>query len=118
MVRYPSDEAGVGVTREELAERFPRLLHVAAGGSWSMIERHGLPSASGLLDPFGVSGGTRSEIEARREGVGAAIVRDRHAMNDPKLHGAPCGGTPPGEWYKALGSKAFSGQPGSGSSAC
>lgn len=102
MVRYPAGEAGVGVARDELAERFPRLFHIAAGGSWPMIERHGLLSRSGLLDLFGVSGGERRALESRRRPEAATLRRE-----GAELHDAPCDGTPPEERYKAPDSKAF-----------
>lgn len=116
MVRYPSDEAGAGVAREELAERFPRLFHLAAGGSWPMIERHGLLSASGLLDLFGVPGGRRRGIESRRRPKpvtlrradrGRATVRDRRPLNETALKRTLRGRMSLREWYETLDAKAF-----------
>ena len=39
MTHYRSREKGVGIDAEELAERYPRLFHMAAAGSWPLIER-------------------------------------------------------------------------------
>lgn len=50
MIPYRSREKGSGVDPGELAERYPRLFHMAAAGSWPSIERHGLLSTSALLD--------------------------------------------------------------------
>ena len=116
MVRYPSDKTGAGVAREELAERYPRLFHLAAGGSWPMIERHGLLSASGLLDLFGVSGGRRRGIESRRRPKpvtlrradrGRATVRERRPLNETALKRTLCGRMSLPEWYEMLNAKAF-----------
>ena len=116
MTHYRSREKGVGIDAEELAERYPRLFHMAAAGSWPLIERHGLCSTSALLDLFDVSGERRIELEARhrpepveicRRGIGRAMVRDRKSMNDGKLRGCLRDCLKPRDWYRILNSKVF-----------
>lgn len=123
MMRYPSVEADMGVTAEELAERYPRLFHMAAPGSWPMIERHGLRSTSALLDLFRISGEERERIESRhrptsiricRADLGRAVVRDQKPMRPGDLAANTGCGTPvlrdeltPREWYETLNAKVF-----------
>ena len=123
MMHYPSEEMEVGVTAAELAERYPRLFHMAAPGSWPMIERHGLRSTSALLDLFCVSGAERERIESchrsdsipiRRADLGCAVVRDQKPMRPADLTANSKCGTPvlrdgltPSDWYRILNSKVF-----------
>ncbi len=44
------------LTAEYIADRWPRLFHVAEAGSWPSIQAHGLLSTSALLDLFGSAG--------------------------------------------------------------
>ena len=44
------------LTPEYLAQRWPRLYHMAEAGSWESVKRHGLLSTTALLDLFEVSG--------------------------------------------------------------
>ena len=111
--RYRSAAGGIGIEPEELAERYPRLFHMAAAGSWSSIARHGLLGASALLDLFRISGERREEIESRHrpESVpicgGRAVVRDQKPMNEAGLRKCLRDGLTPREWYRMLNSKVF-----------
>ena len=121
----PPARRGAGVTgagamnRAELGELVadcPVLYHVAEAGSWPMIRRHGLLSASALLDLFGVTGATREAAEGRRrpEGVvladpalGSATLRDQKPMDDASLRRCLGDGLVPADWYRLLNARAF-----------
>lgn len=113
MMRYRSAENGIGIEPEELAERYPRLFHMAAAGSWSSIARHGLLGTSALLDLFRISGERREKIESRHrpESVsicgGRAVARDQKPMSDAGLYKCLRDGLTPREWYRLLNSKVF-----------
>lgn len=116
MIPYQSQEKGSGVDSDELAERYPRLFHMAAAGSWPSIERHGLLSTSALLDVFGVSEEQRAALESRHRpesvpichpGIGDAIVRDQKRMNDMALRKCLLDDMSPYAWYRLLNSKVF-----------
>ena len=116
MIPYRSQEADSGIDPGELAERYPRLFHMAATGSWPSIERHGLLSASALLDVFGVSEERRVALETRhrptsvpicRPGLGRAVVRDQKPMSDKALCKCLRDGLKPCDWYRTLNSKVF-----------
>lgn len=105
----------VGITPAELAERYPRLYHMAADGSWDSIARHGLLSTSALLDLFEYRGEQRYRLEAvhRPESVvikhplhGQAMIRDQKPMDDTGLRRSLQGMTPE-EWYRNLNSRVF-----------
>ena len=116
MSRYRSQENGGGIDPEELAARYPRLFHMAAAGSWPLIERHGLLSTSALLTLFGVPEEQRIALETRhrpasvpicRPGLGRAVVRDLRSMNDKALCKCLRDGLKPRDWYTILNSKVF-----------
>lgn len=106
----------VGVTAETLAQRFPRLYHMAEAGSWPSIQRHGLLSTTALLDLFEISGVQRLQIEGRHRAdcvpishplYGAAVVRDQKPMDDRGLARALRDGLTPEEWYRVLNARVF-----------
>lgn len=111
-----NDSLQVGVTPAELAERYPRLYHMAETGSWPSIQRHGLLSTSALLSLFGIEGADREKIERRHRPAsvpikhrqyGAAVVRDQIPMRDVDLRRCLTDGITPAEWYQLLNSKVF-----------
>jgi len=84
-------------------------------GSWPGIQRHGLLSASALLDLFGTHGDARfaAESEQRKESVrlrhpihGDAVIRDNKPMDDRGLLRALTDMSPL-EWYRSLNGKVF-----------
>jgi hypothetical protein len=106
----------VGVAVEVLANDYPTLFHMAAAGSWPLIQRFGLLSTCALLDRFEIPAAQRAEIEEchRPHSVvldhpehGRAIVRDQKPMNDRGLERALTGGLTPREWYRILNEKVF-----------
>ena len=106
----------MGVTSAELADRFPRLYHMAEAGSWPGIRRHGLLSTSALLDLYGLEGAARTAIEAahrpasvpiRHPEHGLAVIRDQKPMDDEGLRQSLQGGLTPSDWYRLLNDKVF-----------
>ncbi len=104
------------MTEEELFERYPRLYHMAADGSWPSIKENGLLSVSRLLDRYDVNGDRRFAIESRRrpdsvtlrrDGLPDATVRDNKPMFESVLLKKLRDGLSPRDWYETLNRKAF-----------
>lgn len=103
------------VDTELLINTFPSIYHMAELESWPGIQKHGLLSASALLDLFEVTGETRFAIESQRRSNdvrlshplhGDAIIRDNKPMSDGAL--SRClNGMSPVEWYRTLNAKVF-----------
>lgn len=100
----------------ELLADCPMLYHMAERGSWPSIREHGLQSTTALLDRFGVSGGERDSIEARRRPAKIiltsanserAAVRDQIPMDDKGLSRCLQDGLSPEAWYRSLNAKVF-----------
>lgn len=98
-----------------IAERWPRLHHMAEAGSWPSIQRHGLLATSALLDLFEVEGEEREAIETRRrpESVrithpehGEAWVRDNKPINETVLK-RTLEGMSLADWYRTLNGRVF-----------
>jgi hypothetical protein len=102
---------------DDLVKNYPRLYHMAEGGSWESIQKHGLLSTSALLDQYGVSGEARKAIEATHRPdcvsltapkMGDAVIRDQKPMDDQGLVRALDGsGLKPTDWYRLLNSQVF-----------
>jgi hypothetical protein len=101
---------------DQLCRDCPRLYHVAIGGAWPTIRRHGLLSTSALLDLFGVDGAKRHSLEAarrpaivpiRRPNLGTALLRDQSPMDDAGLRRALPPEIAPADWYRLLNGKVF-----------
>lgn len=104
------------MTEEELFDRYPRLYHMAADGSWPSIRENGLLSVSRLLDRYGVEGDRRFAIESARRpalvelgrpGFPPAVVRDNKPMFEAVLLRKLEDGLTPRDWYETLNRKAF-----------
>lgn len=104
-----------GLTPTILAERYPRLYHMAEANSWGSIERHGLLSTTALLDLFEYSGIEREMIESQRRSssvvikhlvYGTAVIRDNIPMRESALEKCLQGYTPR-EWYELLNRRVF-----------
>lgn len=98
-----------------IAERWPRLYHMAEAGSWPSVERHGLLSTTALLDLFEVTGARRHAIESvrRPESIsishpdhGTAWIRDNKPINETVLRRTLVG-VSEAEWYRSLNSRVF-----------
>lgn len=103
-------------TIHAIAEMYPRLFHMAAGGSWSSIEQYGLLSTSALLDLFEITGEERLRVEAQRrpqtvplfhQAHGTVSIRDQKVLSEKKLVPKLTDGLTAEEWYRLLNSKVF-----------
>jgi len=106
----------VTMDAELLIKIYPRLYHMAEGGSWASISKHGLLSTSALLDLFEYTGDQRFAVESthRSESVtishsahGKAVVRDQKPMSDRGLLRSLQDGLTPREWYQILNRRVF-----------
>jgi len=107
------------MTDDELGQLLrdcPTLYHMAARGSWPLIQSHGLLGTRALLDLFEVQGPEREAILSHRrpDGVrlthpryGEATVRDQKPMSDRGLESCLQDGMQPAEWYRLLNERAF-----------
>ena len=107
------------MTEDELGELIrdcPTLFHMAEAGAWPSIRRHGLLSASALLDLYGVAGADRIALEAERRperfalraaGLEGVMIRDQKPMDDAGLARCLVGGMIPADWYRLLNGKVF-----------
>jgi hypothetical protein len=103
------------LTPEYLAERWPRLYHMAEAGSWESVKRHGLLSTTALLDLFEITDAERDAIEAvrRTESIpihhpehGTAWIRDNKPINETVLRRTLTGMGEP-DWYRTLNGRVF-----------
>jgi hypothetical protein len=105
----------MGVTPTRLAERYPRLYHMADGDSWNGIQQYGLLDTCSLLDLFEASAEKRRAAlgQQRREGVllenrkhDRAVIRDQKPLNRRKLEGClqDCSFD---QWLALLNSRVF-----------
>ena len=100
---------------EYIANRWPRLYHMAEQGSWDSIQKYGLRSTTALLDLFEVEKAERDLIEAARrpESVkiehpvhGVAWIRDNRPINQRVLRRTLIGMSE-GDWYRTLNGRVF-----------
>lgn len=79
---------------EDLVRDYPILYHMAEAGSWPSIARHGLMSATALLDKCRIAPAARRDIESqiRPEGVeigcgrmGRVVIRDQKPLKERTL---------------------------------
>lgn len=103
-------------TPDELIAEYPRLYHMAMGGSWPKIREFGLLSTQALLDLFDVQGDLRTclmtqrrseSVEISHPQYGRAVVRDQKPLIESKLKGALSGDMTLPEWYQVLNERVF-----------
>jgi hypothetical protein len=88
-----------------------QVFHLAEAVNWPSIQRHGLLSASALLDLAGVRGKERAQFEREHRPIHTELpngvqVRDQKPMCSQTL--ARCLiGMCPAEWYRLVNSKVF-----------
>jgi hypothetical protein len=93
----------------------PELRHLAAAGAWTGIVRHGLLSASALLDLHGVRGEARGALETRKRPAqhrlshadGSAVLRDQRPLHEPTLAAQLTDGWAVRDWLLHLNRHAF-----------
>jgi hypothetical protein len=104
------------VTGEELAKRYPKLFHMAEGGSWAQISKLGLLSTSALLDLYGITGRRRFALENEHRPIsvtlenarlGSCVLRDQRPMPPARLSRCLPRGVTPSTWYRSLNGKVF-----------
>ena len=100
---------------DQLAERYPRLFHMAWDGSWENIKRRGLLSSQALVTEYGVSAEQRETllathrptwVEIKSAALPNATIRDQKPMSDEGVRKA-LGGGDPKKWYRLLNSMVF-----------
>jgi hypothetical protein len=103
------------LTPDEIAQRWPRLFHMAERGSWPSIRQHGLLSTTALLDLFGIQGESRRSLEDVKRLAshrithpvhGTAVIRDNKPINETVLRRTLAGMTEV-EWYRAINGRVF-----------
>jgi hypothetical protein len=103
------------LSADHIAERWPRLFHMAEAGSWPSIRRNGLLSTTALLDRFEISGPERAAIESRRRAqavelhhpsLGSARIRDNKPINETVLQRTLVGMSL-SQWYETLNGRVF-----------
>lgn len=106
----------IGVSPNQLSERYPRLYHMAERDSLPSILKHGLLSTSSLLNLYGINGTLRKEIESElrsksvqisHDKLGKAIVRDQCPMSIPSLTDSLRDGLTPRQWLQILNARVF-----------
>ena len=101
---------------EDLWHHYPKLYHIAWGGSWPRIKRCGLLSTLTLLREYGKSDEEIAALtRARREhwveiecaGRRGAVLRDQKPMTDEGLRRALPESVEPWQWYELINSMVF-----------
>ena len=101
---------------QDLWCHYPKLYHIAWGGSWPSIEKHGLLSTKTLLGAYGKSDEEiRQLTQARRShwveidcpGRPRAVVRDQKPLTDEGLRRALPDSVEPLQWYELINSMVF-----------
>jgi hypothetical protein len=99
-----------------LAERYPRLWHMAEVENWGLIQSHGLLSTSALLDLFEYKGAEREKIESsyratsmeiKHPTLGKAAIRDQGPMHSDNVVARFLDDLTPPDWYRMLNSRVF-----------
>ncbi len=105
----------MGVTPAELAERYPRLYHMAHRDSWAGIQRHGLLCTEALVQLFEIPREMRDQIlnQQRTKSFpienakhGKAVIRDQKPLIRSRLEACLEGCTFQ-QWLKMLNSRVF-----------
>ena len=100
----------------DLWRNYPRLYHIAWGGSWPNIRRDGLLSSKALLQLYGKSDDEVAALTRRRRshwvpiqcpGRPSAVLRDQKPLTDAGIRKALNGEAEPWEWYDLINSMVF-----------
>lgn len=104
------------MTPERLAKVRPELFHLATAGAWAGMARHGLLSASALLDLHGLAGAERAALERdprpgphrlAHRAHGPATLRDQRPLRGPALARQLTDGLTPADWCARLNGLVF-----------
>ena len=100
----------------KIVARYPKIYHMAEADTWPSIRRHGLLSATAVLDHAQLSGAHRISLESVQRpekttvntiDVGAIVLRDQKPMEEKRLIMALQDGITPRQWYERINSKVF-----------
>jgi hypothetical protein len=88
-----------------------RLFHLAELGNWPSIRRHGLLSASALMDLAGLHGAAHTRCERRHRPADVELrrgcmIREQRRIPPESLRRCLVGLTP-GQWYALLNQRVF-----------
>ncbi|MYG43198.1 MAG: hypothetical protein F4203_08720 [Rhodobacteraceae bacterium] len=101
---------------EQLYEKYPKLYHIAWGGSCHGIMDNGLLSTKCLLELYGKSedeirkitqNHRATEIEINSPGLPRAVIRDQRPMSDKGLRAVLPNEVEPSVWYDLINSMVF-----------
>ena len=101
---------------EQLSKYYPKLYHIAWGGSWPSIKENGLLSTNDLLSLYGKSEDEiRTLTQTRRAdwvtidcpGRPSAVIRDQKPLTDEGLRRALPDTVEPWQWYDLINSMVF-----------
>ena len=103
------------ISRDEFVQRYPILYHVSLARDVATIRKHGLRSASSLLDLFEITGRRRVELERHRRNNVVPLQHPVHGialLNDhsPLQHGPlsrSLQGMSEEEWIMELNRRVF-----------
>ncbi len=107
---------GIMMRPENLWQNYPKLYHVAWGGSWPGIKERGLLSAKSLLRSYGktdeeIAALTRARrghwVEIFCPGGPRAVLRDQKPLTDGGLRSALPDTVEPWQWYDLINSMVF-----------
>lgn len=82
------------VTVDELLRTYPRLYHMAAGGTWPAIQRHGLLPTTHIVTTSGLPADQQASLLSQRRSasitiahpsLGTVTVRDQAPLREPFL---------------------------------
>jgi hypothetical protein len=100
---------------DELISLYPRLYHMAEGGSWPSIQRHGLMTTSQIVDAYSPTPEARAAIlEQRRPRnvvldhttLGQLVIRDQAPLREQFLVGSLSDLTV-AQWLERLNNRVF-----------
>jgi hypothetical protein len=103
------------MTPEEFARIYPRLYHMTEAGAWRSILKHGLLSASRILDRCEIREPERELMEGCLRAQHAlvsrrhfqALLHDQVPMSEAGLRACLDDGMTPRDWLKTLNSRVF-----------
>jgi hypothetical protein len=105
----------MGISCDELSQRYPTLYHMASYGSWPVIREHGLLSTLELLGLLSVPEPRRSQLleTQRKESIpiahatlGVVTIRDQKPLSAKNLARCLTDCDAPA-WYKLLNERVF-----------
>lgn len=103
------------LTVDELVEHYPRLFHMATGGSWPAIRQHGLLTTAHIVQTSGLPAAKQAELLSQRRTVSTVImhpvigvitIRDQSPLREQFIEAALTDMTI-GQWLELLNDRVF-----------